>query len=47
MEVQYERIADEIKRRRIEVDSMTREFESKMKIKEVFIFSCLKRNRLS
>eukprot|EP00112_Aurelia_sp_Birch-Aquarium-sp1_P024018 Seg74.4 transcript_id=Seg74.4/GoldUCD/mRNA.D3Y31 product="hypothetical protein" protein_id=Seg74.4/GoldUCD/D3Y31 len=34
MEVQYERIADEIKKRRIEVDSMTREFESKMKMKE-------------
>ena len=41
MEVQYERIADEIRKRRIEVDSMTREFESKMKMKEVFMFSCL------
>ena len=38
LEFQYEKIADEIKRRRLEVESMTKEFEAKIKLKEVGIY---------
>jgi len=34
LEFQYERVADEIKRKRLEVENMTREFEAKIKMKE-------------
>eukprot|EP00795_Rhopilema_esculentum_P008309 gene8309-14272_t len=41
-ELQYERIAEEINRRRLEVESMTKEFENKMKLKEEEVYKLRK-----